>query len=217
MSKALCWLTMRSGRRACLLKRSHLKRREGGGGERRAGLGKGVRGKRRVFSKQLRCLHNESLAWYLPNAYLPQGIWSRAPFASEREKYVLSSSLVATPHIGFEHTKLPAEGDDVLERRHVDNVEPRGRPTQDARTAAVTPSLPPSKPAAIDAVCPQEAEGDDVLERRPVDDVEPKCRRVGNVSAAVCPQRPPRTRRGTRGGRSKTKWPLTKLTLCPPT
>ena len=63
----------------------------------------------------------------------------------------------------------------------------------------------------------REAEGDDVLERRPVDDVEPKCRRVGNVSAAVCPQRPPRTRRGTRGGRSKTKWPLTKLTLCPPT
>ena len=91
------------------------------------------------------------------------------------------------------------------------------KPGCGADTAAVTPSLPPSKPAAINAVFPQESEGDDVLERRPVDDVEPKCRRVGNVSAAVCPQRPPRTRRGTRGGRSKTKWPLTKLTLCPPT
>jgi len=46
---------------------SKIDRREGGGGERRARLGKGVRGKRRVFSKQCRCLHNESLAWYLPN------------------------------------------------------------------------------------------------------------------------------------------------------
>ena len=29
----------------------------------------------------------EFLAWYLPNPYLPQGIWSRAPFASEKEQY----------------------------------------------------------------------------------------------------------------------------------
>ena len=36
-----------------------------------------------------------------------------------------------------------ADGDDVLERRHVDNVEPKGRPSNDARTAAVAPSLPP--------------------------------------------------------------------------
>ena len=104
MSKALCWMAMRSRRRACLLKRSLLKRREGEGGERRAGLGKGVRGKRRVFSKQCRCLHNESLAWCLPNTYLPQGIWSRAPFASEKEQYSSSSSLVAAPRAGFDHT-----------------------------------------------------------------------------------------------------------------
>ena len=36
---------------------------------------------------------------------------------------------------------------------------------------------------------------------------------MDSVSAAVCP----RTRRGTRGGRSKTKWLLTKWPLCPPT
>ena len=66
---------------------SKIDRREGEGGERRAGLGRGVRGKRRVFSEQCRCLHNEFLAWYLPNPYLPQGIWSRALFASEREQY----------------------------------------------------------------------------------------------------------------------------------
>ena len=80
----------------------------------------------------------------------------------------------------------------------------------DARTAAVTPSLPPSKPAAINAVFPQEAEGDDDFERRRVDNVDRKCRHLDSVSAAACPQRLPRTRRGTRGGRSKTKWPLTK-------
>ena len=95
---------MRSRRRACLLKRSLLKRREGEGGERRARLGKGVRGKRRVFSKQCRCLDIEFLAWYLPNPYLPQGIWSRAPFASEKEQYSSSSSLVAAPRVGFEYT-----------------------------------------------------------------------------------------------------------------
>ena len=110
-----------------------------------------------------------------------------------------------------------AEGDDDFERRHVDNIEPEGRPTQDERTAAVTPSLPPSKPAAINAVFSEEADGDDDFERRHVDDVEPKCRHLDSVSAAVCPQRLPRTRRGTRGGRSKTKLPLTKLPLCPPT
>ena len=71
---------------------SKIDRREGGGGERRARLGKGVRGKRRVFSKQCRCLHVEFLAWYLPSPYLPQGIWSRAPFASEKEQY--SSSII---------------------------------------------------------------------------------------------------------------------------
>src|SRR6056300_720953 len=103
MSKARCRMAMRSRRRACLLKRSLLKRREGEGGERRAGLGKGVRGKRRVFSKQCRCLHIEFLAWYLPNPYLPQGIWSRAPFASEKEQYS-SSSFVAAPRGGFEYT-----------------------------------------------------------------------------------------------------------------
>ena len=110
-----------------------------------------------------------------------------------------------------------AEGDDDFERRHVDNVEPKGRPTQDERTAAVTPSLPPSKPAAINAVFPQEAEGDDDFERRRGDDVAPKCRHLDSVSAAACPQRLPRTRRGTRGGRSKTKWLLTQRPLCPPT
>jgi len=36
-----------------------------------------------------------------------------------------------------------ADGDDVLERRRVDNVEPKGRPSNDARSAAVAPSLPP--------------------------------------------------------------------------
>ena len=82
---------------------SKIDRREGEGGERRAGLGKGVRGKRRVFSKQCRCLHIEFLAWYLPNPYLPQGIWSRAPFASEKEQYLSSSSLVAAPRVGFEY------------------------------------------------------------------------------------------------------------------
>ena len=87
----------------------------------------------------------------------------------------------------------------------------------DARTAAVTPSLPPSKPAAINAVFPQEAEGDDDFERRRGDDVAPKCRHLDSVSAAACPQRLPRTRRGTRGGRSKTKWLLTQRPLCPPT
>ena len=66
---------------------SKIDRREEGGRERRARLGKGVRGKRSVFSKQCRCLHVEFLAWYLPNTYLPQGIWSRAPFASEKEQY----------------------------------------------------------------------------------------------------------------------------------
>ena len=85
---------------------SKIDRREGEGGERRAGLGKGVRGKRRVFSKQCRCLHIEFLAWYLPNPYLPQGIWSRAPFASEKEQYLSSSSLVAAPRVGFEYTFL---------------------------------------------------------------------------------------------------------------
>ena len=109
------------------------------------------------------------------------------------------------------------EGDDDFERRHVDNVEPKGRPTQDERTAAVTPSLPPSKPAAINAVFPQEAEGDDDFERRRVDDVARQCRHLDGVSAAACPQRLPRTRRGTRGGRSKTKWLLTQRPLCPPT
>jgi len=49
---------------------SKIDRREGEGGERRAGLRKGVRGKRR--------------GWYLPNPYLPQGIWSRAPSATSR-------------------------------------------------------------------------------------------------------------------------------------
>ena len=87
----------------------------------------------------------------------------------------------------------------------------------DARTAAVTPSLPPSKPAAINAVFPQEAEGDDDFERRRVDDVAPKCRHLDSVSAPAYPQRLPRTRRGTRGGRSKTKWLLTQRPLCPPT
>ena len=85
---------------------SKIDRREGEGGERRAGLGKGVRGKRRVFSKQCRCLHIEFLAWYLPNPYLPQGIWSRAPFASEKEQYLSSSSLVAAPRVVFEYTFL---------------------------------------------------------------------------------------------------------------
>ena len=79
---------------------SKIDRRKGEGGERRARLGKGVRGKRRVFSKQCRCLHVEFLAWYLPNPYLPQGIWSRAPFASEKEQYLSSSSLVAAPRVG---------------------------------------------------------------------------------------------------------------------
>jgi len=83
---------------------SKIDRREGEGGEHRAGLRKGVRGKRRVLSKQCRSLHDESLAWYLPNTYLPQGIWSRAPFASEKEEYLSSSSLVATPRVGFEYT-----------------------------------------------------------------------------------------------------------------
>ena len=53
-------------------------------------------------------------------------------------------------------------GDDVPER-HVDNVEPEGRPSNDARTTAVAASLPPSKPAAINAVFPQEADGDESL------------------------------------------------------
>jgi hypothetical protein len=103
MSKALCWMAMRSRRRACLLKRSLLKRREGEGGERSARLRKGVRSKRRVFSKQCRCLDIEFLAWYLPNPSLPQGIWSRAPFASEKEQYSSSSSLVAAPRVGFQY------------------------------------------------------------------------------------------------------------------
>ena len=47
---------------------------------------------------------NESLAWYLPNPYLPQGMWSRAPFAYEKEEYLSSSSLVVAPRIGFEYT-----------------------------------------------------------------------------------------------------------------
>ena len=85
----------------------------------------------------------------------------------------------------------------------------------DARAAAVTPSLPPSKPAAINAVFSQEADGDDDFERRRVDDVATKCRRLDSVSAAACPPRLPRTRRGTRGGRSTTKGLLTQRPLCP--
>ena len=37
------------------------------------------------FKTPCQCLHIESLAWYLPNTYLVQGIWSRAPFASKKK------------------------------------------------------------------------------------------------------------------------------------
>jgi len=64
---------------------------------------------------------------------------------------------------------------------------PRPRVDADARKAAVTLSLPPFKPAAVNAVLPQEAEGDDVLEHRHVDNVEPKRRHIDSVPAAACP------------------------------
>ena len=56
--------------------------------------------------QQCRCLHNESLAWYLPNTYLPQGIWGRAPFAPKNKQCLSSSYLVATQRVGFEYTFL---------------------------------------------------------------------------------------------------------------